>query len=100
MPAQHRPDLQALLTKNGPEPSAEACKWPLINLEDLTTPKLFLIFLNARGRDPPSLFAGLDYGLYRLGFVLGIARPAFLNEYTMMFTGRDSVEKYGCGKVW
>lgn len=100
MLAQHRPDLQGLLAKNGPNPSAEACEWPMINWEDLITPKLFLIFLNVRGRSPPSLFADSDSELCPLGFVLGIVRPAFLNEYTMMFTGRDSVEKYGELLAW
>lgn len=59
----------------------------------------FLTFLNARDRNPPSLFVAFDGESYRLGFVLGIVRLAFLNEYTMMFTGRDRTASYSHGSV-
>lgn len=65
MPEEHRPDCLERIGDLGEAfsnadklklPSA-ACMWPYINVEDLSQPKSLLIFLNARGRNPPSAFA-------------------------------------------
>ncbi|OQE04690.1 hypothetical protein PENVUL_c030G00752 [Penicillium vulpinum] len=95
MSAQHAPDLQPELQDNYPEPSKEAYKWPDINLEDLTTPKLFLILLNARGRNPPSLFVGSDNDSYEVGYLNGKISLISLEKHTMMSTGRDNAKEYG-----
>ncbi|KAF8635999.1 hypothetical protein AX15_000160 [Amanita polypyramis BW_CC] len=71
--------------------------WPHINLEDLLKPKLLLIFLNARGRHPPSAFSGVDANSVKFGMVTEKLIPVFLNNYTMMLTGRNTPET--CGEL-
>lgn len=52
-------------------------------------------YLNARARHPPSFFAGADWDSTSLGNRSGNLGLAFLNMYTMMFTGRNTPETYG-----
>ncbi|PYI13227.1 hypothetical protein BO99DRAFT_407669 [Aspergillus violaceofuscus CBS 115571] len=44
--------------------------WLHIKQEDLLSPKALLLFLNARGRNPPSNFAATDMDAMHLGLVL------------------------------
>ena len=66
--------------------------WPYINLEDLTKSKTLLFFLQARSRNSPDAFAIADENAAHLGYVSKAIVPAFLNQYTMMFTNRKSPE--------
>ncbi|KAI9772208.1 MAG: hypothetical protein M1839_002526 [Geoglossum umbratile] len=97
MPLTHRPDFEAFTREHPGTPTRfrEAYIWPYINQEDLLKPRLLLLFLNARGRNPPSAFARADFDATRFGNVTGSLRTAFLNQYTMMFTGRNTPETYG-----
>ncbi|KAF9560858.1 hypothetical protein EC968_005975 [Mortierella alpina] len=94
----HRPDLEAFFKEsNGNTRTIDraAYLWPHINQEDLLKPKLLLIFLNSRARNFPSAFAGADHQSFRFATTSSRVPAAFLNEYTMMFTGRDTPETYG-----
>ncbi|CAO3567002.1 unnamed protein product [Mortierella alpina] len=51
--------------------------------------------LNSRARNFPSVFAGADHKSFRFATTSSRVPAAFLNEYTMMFTGRDTPETYG-----
>lgn len=102
MSATHRPDFEAFAREKGVGLTRfrDAYLWPHINLEDLLKPKLLLIFLNARGRNPPSAFAAADSESCRFATTSGKVMPPFLNEHTMMFTGRNTPETYGELIAW
>ncbi|GJJ74586.1 hypothetical protein EMPS_06944 [Entomortierella parvispora] len=101
MPKKHLPDLEVYLDENSNQPSNNpAYLWPSINQEDLLRPKILLIFLNARGRHYPSVFTAADELSFKLGRVGGKKMPGFLNEYTMLFTGRNSRFTYGQLYSW
>ncbi|KAF9907345.1 hypothetical protein EC991_010994 [Linnemannia zychae] len=102
MSATHRPDMEAFFREKSRGPTAfkEAYLWPHINQEDLLKSKLFLIFLNARGRNFPSAFSAADHESFRFATTSGKVTAAFLNEYTMMFTGRNTPETYGQLYSW
>lgn len=53
-----------------------------------------LLFLNARGRTPPDAFVMYDYEAGRIGHVTKAIVPLFLNQHTMMLTGRADPESY------
>lgn len=93
MSAQHRPDVEAW--RRNDNSKTEAYMWPYINLEDLIKPKLLLIFLNARARHQPHEFVHSDLKLAAFGETSGATFPAFLNEYTMLFHGRNTPATYG-----
>ncbi|KAG0285754.1 hypothetical protein BGZ96_010037, partial [Linnemannia gamsii] len=102
MSASHRPDMEAFFREKPTNSTAyrEAYLWPHINQEDLLKPKLFLIFLNARARNFPSAFSAADYESVRFAITSRKVIAAFLNEYTMMFTGRNTPETYGQLYSW
>ncbi|KAF9139633.1 hypothetical protein BG015_001955 [Linnemannia schmuckeri] len=102
MSASHRPDMEAFFREKSRSATAfrEAYLWPHINQEDLLKPKLFLIFLNARARNFPSAFSAADHKSFRFATTSGRVTAAFLNEYTMMFTGRNTPETYGQLYSW
>ncbi|KAF9945186.1 hypothetical protein BGZ72_001585 [Mortierella alpina] len=96
MATTHRPDLEAFFKEeNAKTKVRDAYMWPHINQEDLLKPKLLLIFLNSRARNYPSAFAGADHQSFRFATTSYKVPAAFLNEYTMMFTGRNTPETYG-----
>lgn len=97
MDTLHRPDIDAFKRKNN---SQEAYKWPYINTDDLSRPKLFLLFLNARARNQPFAFARADIDACRFGITSRALLPGFLNEHVMMFTGRISSNTYGELIAW
>ncbi|KAG0004385.1 hypothetical protein BGZ79_009456 [Entomortierella chlamydospora] len=101
MSVSHRPDMEAFLReKQKSTVFREAYLWPHINQEDLLKPKLLLIFLNARARNFPSAFSAADHESFRFATTSGKVTAAFLNEYTMMFTGRNTPESYGQLYSW
>lgn len=102
MSASHRPDMEAFFREKSTSTavSREAYLWPHINQEDLLKPKLFLIFLNARARNFPSAFSAADHTSFRFATTSRKVTAAFLNEYTMMFTGRNTPETYGQLYSW
>ncbi|KAF9344212.1 hypothetical protein BGX26_004648 [Mortierella sp. AD094] len=102
MSASHRPDMEAFFREKSRNTTAfrEAYLWPHINQEDLLKPKLFLIFLNTRARNFPSAFSAADHASFRFATTSGKVTAAFLNEYTMMFTGRNTPETYGQLYSW
>ncbi|KAF9578058.1 hypothetical protein BGW38_006363, partial [Lunasporangiospora selenospora] len=101
MPKMHRPEMDALF-KEGSAPTTNpgVYLWPNINQEDLLKPKIMLIFLNARARQYPSVFAAADHESFRISKTSGKVMPSYLNEYTMMFTGHNTVETYGRLYSW
>ncbi|KAF8349259.1 hypothetical protein F5887DRAFT_1233694 [Amanita rubescens] len=102
MSPTHRPDFDAFARRKPGRQlmSRDSYMWPYINLEDLVKPKLLLIFLNARGRNPPGAFATADEDSVRFGIVTKNLVPTFLNDYTMMFTGRNTPDVYGELIAW
>ncbi|PGH35131.1 hypothetical protein GX50_02053 [[Emmonsia] crescens] len=98
IPLTHRPDYNALQKGRGIQ-ARNAYLWPYINIEDLVESKTLLLFLNARGRNPPSMFAHADIDAIHLGLVSGTICPAFLNEYTMFLEG-ETVNTYGRMVSW
>ena len=101
MVASHRPDFEAFRrTNRANQPLSggqyrEHYMWPHINQEDLLKPRTLLLLLNARGRNPPSDFAGADYDAMRLGLVSRNLLPVFLNLYTIILHGAYDVAEYG-----
>ncbi|KAF2143937.1 uncharacterized protein K452DRAFT_285979 [Aplosporella prunicola CBS 121167] len=100
MPPMHRPDFDAFIRESEQQRAAgtsfkDAFTWPYINQEDLLKPRILLLFLNARGRNTPDAFAMADHDAAHFGFVTKALNPAFLNEHTMIFTGRKDPETYG-----
>lgn len=69
--------------------------WPYINQEDLGKPKTLALFLNARGRNLPGVFAMVDMNAFHFGHVTMAIKPAFLNEFTTEFSGKDFPKNYG-----
>ena len=69
----HRPDFTIFLDYEwkravpGSKETMDSQRWPHINLEDLMKPKLLLIYLNARGRHPPHIFAHSEHKYAPLG---------------------------------
>ncbi|KAK3804835.1 MAG: hypothetical protein J3Q66DRAFT_361619 [Benniella sp.] len=102
MPASHRPDMEAFFREKSRSGTAfrEVYLWPHVNQEDLLKRKLFLIFLNARARNFPSAFSAADHQSFRFAITTGKVSAAFLNEHTMMFTGRNTPETYGQLYSW
>ena len=97
MAAIHRPDFDAFKKENERQRDAgtkfkDAYMWPYINLEDLSKPRPLLLMIQSRARTPPDHFAAADYEAAHLGLVSKAIQPVFLNEHTMMFTGRTSPE--------
>ena len=100
MATLHRPDIDAFKRKKTSASSRAAYLWPSVNLDDLSKPKLFLIFLNARARNQPFVFAQADIDACRFGIISQNIVPGFLNEYVMMFTGRTDPTTYGELIAW
>ncbi|KAJ4359588.1 uncharacterized protein N0V89_000143 [Didymosphaeria variabile] len=97
MPAQHRPDVEAWRQHSN---SKEPYFWPYINLEDLTKPKTMFLLLHFRGRHHPGEFAHSDVEQAALAETSAIIMPAFLNEHTMYFHKKGSVDNYGQLVSW
>jgi len=102
MSASHRPDMEAFFREKSKSGTAfrEVYLWPHVNQEDLLKRKLFLILLNARARNFPSAFSAADHQSFRFAITTGKVSAAFLNEHTMMFTGRNTPETYGQLYSW
>ncbi|PCH02639.1 Hypothetical protein PENO1_036920 [Penicillium occitanis (nom. inval.)] len=94
MPKVHRPDFEAFKNAKRKE-SREAYMWPHINLEDMEQPRPLLLLLKSSARNAPHLFLHADLEASKLGRGIGAIRFAFLRQYTMIFVGRMSPQKYG-----
>ena len=68
--------------------------WPSINLEDLRQGDTMLVFINARGRNEPGIFAFNDYDASRVGRKTGAIQVEELPGYLMFLDGRN-VEMFG-----
>lgn len=92
MPAHHRPDLEAFRREknSGPAGSFGPYLWPHLSQEDLLNPKAFLIFLNARGRNPPPAFSGADADSSAFGSVMEKLEVPYMSGYSVLFAGRDT----------
>ncbi|TVY82358.1 hypothetical protein LSUE1_G003449 [Lachnellula suecica] len=104
MSATHRPDYAALSKegsqlRNRKTAFREAYLWPYMNIEDLVRGKTLLLFLNSRGRHPPSMFAHADIEATRVGRVSTAIIPIFLNVHTMLLDG-EAVDTYGRLVSW
>ncbi|KAF2108677.1 hypothetical protein BDV96DRAFT_616222 [Lophiotrema nucula] len=99
MAAKHRPDFVALFSKEVEKINTgirvDAFYWPQINLEDLTKPNPLLIFLNARARHLPHVFAHPDIE----SAPIGRADPSYLwsvmEEHVMVFKTDSTPQTYG-----
>ena len=100
MPATHRPDFAALRRDGAEQTRArsrfrDAFLLPSINLEDLVKPKPLLMFLNARGRQDPDVFANADFNSVHLANTSQAIMPAYISGYTMLLLGQKSASTYG-----
>ncbi|KAF9577087.1 hypothetical protein BGW38_007927, partial [Lunasporangiospora selenospora] len=101
MPKMHRPDMDAFFKElAAPTTNPSVYLWPDINQEDLLKPKIMLIFLNARARQYPSVFAIADAKSSRFAEASQKVMPCILDEHTMVFTGHNTVETYGRLLSW
>jgi hypothetical protein len=73
-----------------PKPSLDSMRWPFINLEDLSTSKCLLLYLNARARNAPSTFAlsELDFSPY--ASIAPQDTEDFINLIRQTLPGRSS----------
>ena len=95
----HRPDFRALRRESDEQRRAgtrfrDAYMWPSVNLEDLCKGKNFLLLLNSRGRNDPSMFASMDLESIHVGHFSRALQSAFLVTYGMMLQG-NSPATYG-----
>ncbi|GJJ74589.1 hypothetical protein EMPS_06947 [Entomortierella parvispora] len=97
MPKKHRPDMEAFLEEGSRfyATNSDVYLWPDINQEDLLKPKILPIFLNARARHYPSVFASTDEQSFRFAQAGGIVTLGYLDGFTMMLTGQNSPSTYG-----
>ncbi|KIX01254.1 uncharacterized protein Z518_08979 [Rhinocladiella mackenziei CBS 650.93] len=97
MPLRHRPDFQELARPRSRcgSMNRDAFKWPYINQEDLVRGKSLLLFLNARARNPPHVFAHADHEATHVGQTSKAITLPFLNQYTMYLVGQTRAETYG-----
>jgi hypothetical protein len=104
MSSTHRPDYQ-VFRKESPQQRSRGTKykdaymWSYVNIEDLVQGKCLLLFLNSRGRYPPSMFAHAEHEAMRFGRVTGAINMPFLNEHTMFLDGQTA-ETYGRLDAW
>ncbi|KAL4781510.1 hypothetical protein BJX76DRAFT_363528 [Aspergillus varians] len=88
----HRPDFHTFWKESEANYSTEVGHyeyflWPYVNQEDLSDTRTLLLFLNSRGRYPPSYFAASDNDAIHLGVVTKAIVPCFLNEHVLMLNG-------------
>ena len=100
IPAIHRPDFAALRREGADQTRVrtrfrDAYLLPSINLEDLVKPKPLLMFLNARGRQDPDIFANADFNSIHLANTSQAIMPAYMSGYTMLLLGQKSASTYG-----
>ncbi|KAK5942298.1 hypothetical protein PMZ80_004861 [Knufia obscura] len=99
MSISHRPGFAAMQREHNAQrlgsQHRDAFLFPYINQEDLSKTKTLPLFLHARGRHQPCEFSMSDFEAIHLGITSKAIVPVFLNEYVMMFTGRDTTDKYG-----
>ncbi|MCJ1246838.1 hypothetical protein MMC30_004047 [Trapelia coarctata] len=105
MSSTHRPDFQALQRETPQQRSSgtkfrEAFLWPYINLEDLSSSKLLLLFLNSRGHHLPEAFAHADYEASHVGMTSLAIQSPFLNEHTILLRGQTTPKTYGQLVAW
>ncbi len=99
---QHRPDIEHRLKGDFADKAANmrAYAWPHINLEDLLRPNALLIFLNARGRHPPSHFSHSDLELAPFFKVPKAILDLRKDNFIMSFLGKQSAKEYGALGAW
>ncbi|KAI4609523.1 hypothetical protein J4E83_008693 [Alternaria metachromatica] len=112
MPEVHRPDYaeianiftgtrnaavlkEALLVQDKEVLPTDAKMWPFINLEDLSKPKCLLIFLNARGRNVPLIFAPTEEEFSPLAQMSPCGSEPELEKYLLQFSRDPSPAVYG-----
>jgi hypothetical protein len=99
----HRPDVDAFYSWRESEGRRDAgtkykdyYMWPHINQEDLSDTRALLLLLNARGRNPPSAFAGADIDVIHFGMAGRVINPIFLNGHVIMLNGfTENTHEYG-----
>ncbi|MCJ1332535.1 hypothetical protein MMC10_009228 [Thelotrema lepadinum] len=103
MPLNHRPDFEDFKSaeRNSHNRNRDAYLWPYMNVQDLTNPRLFPLFLNSRGRNEPDAFVEADYVACRFGIPCKAIKLAKLDNHVMRFAGRQTPETYGeiCSKL-
>ncbi|TPX16058.1 uncharacterized protein E0L32_000392 [Thyridium curvatum] len=108
MAPQHRPDIVCWREKFGEtnrqavdREDREAFLWPHINLQDLCATRPLWLLMRSRGRDGgPEAFAAADLDGIRFGKACLALMPRYLNQYSMLFTGRTTAESYGQLYAW
>lgn len=97
MPATHRPDFNAFRNSSSRNTAKYRNSYilPYVNQEDLAKPETFLLLLNSRGKNHPSVFAAADGQAMHIGLVTMAVVPIFLNCYVMILNGMTQEEEYG-----
>jgi hypothetical protein len=75
---------------------SEACVWPYINLEDLLKPRSLLVFLNARGRNVPFVFALSEDDFSPFAPMSPCGSEPELVKYLLHLSKDPDPERYGC----
>lgn len=101
LPLHHRPEREFLVNELRPsqiirdKKTLNASILPSWNLEDLAKPKNFLLMLNARARNVPSVFAMHDLCSISSPNMLGCFGPSWLSNKCVAFSVEDFPERYG-----
>lgn len=101
----HRPDCDRYMIQRSHPSStniqdSEAFRWPHINQDDLSDTRKMLLLIKTRARNPPHVFSSADLDMMHFAFTSQVVVPAFLNEYTMYFVGRNTPTSYGQLVSW
>ncbi|CAK7230037.1 hypothetical protein SBRCBS47491_007451 [Sporothrix bragantina] len=76
--------------------------WPHISLDDLAhrNTKALWLLATSRASAPPESFAVMDLDTTRLGKACLALLPRYLNQYSMLFSGRTTPDTYGQLYTW
>lgn len=91
-PTVHRPDFATFfegLDRSPGQSNRTAFLLPLLNQEDLVTPRRLLLLLQSRARLPPSTFAITDYENMQLGIRTLKLQGTAMTGHVFVFVGRE-----------
>ena len=96
----HRPDFDALRRQlKGPK-HRDAWLMPYINLEDLSSPKYLLCFLESRIKEGPEYFAWSDSAPYQMAKAMKALEVPNASRHTMLLSGQKTRATYGSLVAW
>ena len=100
MSQAHRPDFNAYRRGLKGSQHRDAYLLPYINLEDLSTPKNFMLLLDARSRHTPDAFAWSDSSTIHMANVVQAVHVPRAIGHSMLLTGQSTRDTYGITVSW